>query len=125
MGSIRRPGRNFQPAPDDKRTRDVEPGFNAIGNQDIGVTEHAAQNLCHRENRIHDHTEERDPRARLPGRRSHPARRPVRLQIVCGGVRMLGRGHHENYKRSRVRNARKSRGRVTCRITTMADAKRW
>jgi hypothetical protein len=38
---------------------------------------------------------------------------------------MLGRGHHENYKRSRVRNARKSSGRVTCRITTIADTKRW
>ena len=35
---------------------------------------------------------------------------------------MLGRGHHENYKRSRVRNARKSSGCVTCPITTMADA---
>ena len=50
MGSIRRTGRNFQPAPDDKRARNIEPGFNAIGDEDIGVTEHATENLCDREN---------------------------------------------------------------------------
>src|SRR5258708_5574320 len=44
MGSLRRAGGNFQPAPNDKRVRDVEPGFNAIGNENIGVTEPATEN---------------------------------------------------------------------------------
>ena len=50
MGSVRWARRNFQPAPDDKRARNIEPGFNAIGDEDLGVAEHATENLCDREN---------------------------------------------------------------------------
>ena len=36
----------LQPAPDDERAGDVESRFDAIGNEDIGVTEYAAENFA-------------------------------------------------------------------------------
>src|SRR6266478_2269937 len=50
MSCVRRPRSDLQPSPDDKRATDVECRLDAVSNQDIGVTEEPAENLCHREN---------------------------------------------------------------------------
>src|SRR6266516_4846613 len=50
MSCVRRARSNLQSSPDDKRAADVECRLDAISNQDIGVAEEPAENLCHREN---------------------------------------------------------------------------
>ena len=79
MRFIRRTSREFQSAPNDERARDVERGLDAIGDQDVGVAEQAAENFRRGENQVHDHAEKRDAR--------------TGLQIVDGSVRIRRRGH--------------------------------
>ncbi len=50
MSCVRRAGSNLQSSPDDKRATDVECRLDAVSNQNIGVAEEPAENLCHREN---------------------------------------------------------------------------
>src|SRR4030095_9247598 len=73
MGSIRRPRRKFQPAPDNKRTRDVEPRLNAVRYKHVSMAEESTENFRGRENRIHDHPEERNPRTSFQGSGTHRA----------------------------------------------------
>ena len=93
MGSIRRARCDFQSAPDDKRSPNVEGGLDPIGDQDVCVTEQTTENFCHRKNRVHDHAKERDTRTCLPGRRVYPAINAAGLQILRGGLRMLRQCH--------------------------------
>ena len=79
MRFIRGTGREFQSAPNHERASDIEAGLDAIGDQDVGVAEQAAENFRRGENQVHEHAEKRDAR---PG-----------LQIVRGSLMMQRRSH--------------------------------
>ena len=65
MSRVRRTRGKLQPAPNDKRTGNIERRFNTIGDQDVSIAEKTAQNFCRRKNQVDQHPNERNARARL------------------------------------------------------------
>jgi len=55
----------FQPAPDDRRARDVESRLDAVGDQHVGISEESGGDFRRRENGVRDQAGEGDAGAGL------------------------------------------------------------
>ena len=76
MRFVRRSRGKLETAPDHDRSRDIKRGFYSIGDQDVRITEEARGNFRGGKDHVHQHPDERDPRAAL-----HIAGRIVRDRL--------------------------------------------
>ena len=73
MGRIGRTRGHFQPAPNDRRARDIERGLDSVRDQDEGISEKPGSYLGGREDKIRDQAEkgEAGARSEIAGRSVH------------------------------------------------------
>ena len=81
MRFVRRTRGKFQPAPNHDRARDIEDGFNSIGNERVSISKNTCGRFDECKRDVDHHADEREARASL--------------QIAGGNVRcrMLRRSH--------------------------------